>query len=84
VAWRPGLEHEILASRDVLDVAIVRPAGLYGGDGSIWKLWLEPIRNAAANNTSVSIFGNPAVRVVVVHKDDLADLYVKLVEQVRT
>jgi len=82
VAWRPDLESQILASRDILDVTIVRPALLYGGDGSIWKMWLEPIRQAAiGNGGEAAIFGDPASAVLLVHKDDLADLYVKVVEQ---
>lgn len=82
-SWRPDLEHQILEARNVLDIAIVRPALLYGGDGSLLKMWLEPVRQAAAAKGVASIVGDPSSPVTLVHKDDLADLYVRLVEQVR-
>lgn len=77
------MENKILASRDVLDVSIIRPAILYGGDGTIFKSWLEPVRQASvAGESTASVYGEPTSPLTVVHKDDLADVYVRLVDQV--
>lgn len=77
------MENKILASRDVLDVSIIRPAILYGGDGTIFKSWLEPVRQASvAGQSTASVYGEPTSPLTVVHKDDLADVYVRLVDQV--
>ncbi|KAG8877390.1 hypothetical protein FRB98_006733 [Tulasnella sp. 332] len=82
VAWRPAVEHQVLAAHDVLDVVIVRPSILYGGNGTICSLWLDPIYKAAKENASnVSIVGTPTTSITFVHKDDLADLFVKVVER---
>ncbi|KAG8872390.1 hypothetical protein FRB97_007701 [Tulasnella sp. 331] len=82
VAWRPAVEHQVLAAHDVLDVVIVRPSILYGGNGTICKLWLDAIYMAAKENApTATIVGTPTTRVTLIHKDDLADLFVKIVDQ---
>ncbi|KAG8851804.1 hypothetical protein FRB96_009079 [Tulasnella sp. 330] len=83
VAWRPKVEHNVLAARDVLDVAIIRPPLLYGGNGTHWSsLWLDRIYKALEQNApTVSIVGTATSPIALVHKDDLADLFVKVVDK---
>jgi nucleoside-diphosphate-sugar epimerase len=83
VSWRPEVESQVLASRDVIDVVIIRPALLYGGNGTIWNIFLDPIFNATKTGAkTVEAFGTPTTPITLVHKDDLADVYVRVVERV--
>jgi nucleoside-diphosphate-sugar epimerase len=80
-AWRPELERAVLASSDVLDVVVVRPALVYGRSSAIWTSLFEPLY-AAAQNSKVN--GGKEVEGVVkvpveeesrpglVHVDDVA------------
>ncbi|KNC99814.1 uncharacterized protein SPPG_05191 [Spizellomyces punctatus DAOM BR117] len=82
IAWRPDFERKILESRDILDVAIVRPSMLYGGNGSIWSVFFDPIiRAKKAGSNIATVLGAADLKVTSIHKDDLADLYVKIVEK---
>ena len=56
VAWRPELERSILASKDVLNVAIVRPALVYGYEHTIWSGYFGAILAAKKE-------GKPTVQV---------------------
>jgi len=80
--WRPDFENQVLASRDVLDAVVIRPSQLYGGNGTILTQWLDPIYKAAkAGENTATVFGTPDTKIVLTHKDDLATLYVKVVDK---
>ncbi|KAG8998307.1 hypothetical protein FRB93_013782 [Tulasnella sp. JGI-2019a] len=81
VAWRPEAEAAIMVAHDVLDVVVVRPSILYGGNGTICSVWLDPIYKAAKENAAtVSIPGSPTFSIALVHKEDLGNLYIKVVD----
>lgn len=83
VAWRPKLEQEILKTRDVLDVAILRPAMMYGGLSSIWGLLFGPILAAAgAKEDKATVQADPACITALAHVDDVALAYMKAAEKV--
>ena len=73
VEWRPGHEQAILAARDVLDVAIVRPSQVYGRTGWIWDSWFTPILEAKKSGSAepVEIPTNIDCRPAIVHIDDV-------------
>ena len=50
VAWRPQLERQILAVREVLDAMILRPAMMYGRESTFWGPFFGPIVEAAKSN----------------------------------
>ncbi|KAM5349829.1 hypothetical protein ACJ41O_006334 [Fusarium nematophilum] len=74
VAWRVGLENSILASSDVLDVAIVRPALIYGREGTIWTPFVLPLLQAGRSNSPdpVCIPLQPDSNPGLIHVDDVA------------
>jgi nucleoside-diphosphate-sugar epimerase len=70
-AWRPKLEQGILASSDVLDVAVVRPANIYGGLQKMWRPLLLPVRDAAKTEaTTVTIQTSEDSAPGLIHIDD--------------
>ena len=78
VAWRPGVEREVLAagSKGVRSI-VVRPGVVYG-----WGLGLAGIFVQAANEKGAAYYiGSGQNRWSLVHVEDLADLYVRLVEK---
>jgi nucleoside-diphosphate-sugar epimerase len=72
VAWRPAQEQAVLASKDVLNVMVVRPALVYGRSHAIWQSFFDPVIQAAktgAHNVEVALSkGRPAL----IHVDDVA------------
>ncbi len=83
VAWRPQLERDILASREVLDVAVLRPALMYGKTSSIWAILLAPILQAAQKKEgSTEVLYDPGCMQPLAHVEDVALGYVKMVEKV--
>ena len=85
VAWRPQLERDILspATRGVLDVAVLRPALMYGGTSSIWGIAFGPIFGAAMQKQdTVKVQAEPDCMAALAHVDDVAVGYVKAVEKV--
>jgi nucleoside-diphosphate-sugar epimerase len=80
VAWRTGLEKEVLNARDVLDVAIVRPALVYGRSSAIWTSLFSPLLQAARGQGEGNSASSAAVKIQVdddsrpglVHVDDVA------------
>ena len=72
-AWRAAHEQKILAARDVLDVAIIRPAMVYGRGGWIWDTWWSPILAArtASGNAKFQIPAPSDARPGVIHVDDV-------------
>src|SRR5258708_18295484 len=47
VAWRPAKEQSVLAAKDTLDVAVVRPGLIYGRSSAIWKSFFDPVVEGA-------------------------------------
>ena len=75
VAWRPSREQEVI--KDVnLNGIVIRPSVLYGRSGS----HLAPFFQSASEG-NVWYPGQPGGRLAVVHADDLANLYVRVVEK---
>ena len=70
MSWRSKHEKAILAARDVLDVAIVRPSQVYGW---IWNSWWRPILEAKKSGTTepVEVPTNLEIRPAIVHVDDV-------------
>jgi nucleoside-diphosphate-sugar epimerase len=50
IAWRSALEQQVLKSRDVLDVIVIRPALIYGRSHAIWKTFFNPVLEATKTN----------------------------------
>ncbi|KAI9758810.1 MAG: DEIH-box ATPase [Chaenotheca gracillima] len=83
VAWRPELERTVLASRDVLDVCIVRPGLVYGRSTPLFGLWLGPVFGAIqAKAKEVSITAEPNTYLSLIHVDDVGLGIHKAVEKV--
>ena len=71
-AWRPKFEQEVLATSDVLDSMVIRPALVYGRSSVLWTSLFEPIRTAAAAEAaSVSVAAILDSRPGIVHVDDV-------------
>ncbi|MBI3805479.1 MAG: NAD-dependent epimerase/dehydratase family protein [Nitrospirae bacterium] len=78
VAWRPAVERMVLesAGRGVTP-CIVRPGLVYGGAGGL----LAMLMASAEKEKAVRIVGEGRNHWPLVHRDDLADLYVRCVER---
>lgn len=83
VSWRVDLENAILASSNVLDVMILRPALVYGRQPAVWSSFIEPIFQATRNSTTKPIHVplDPKSRPGLIHVDDSATAFVKAVEK---
>ncbi|KAG0136832.1 hypothetical protein HOY82DRAFT_497791 [Tuber indicum] len=82
VAWRPATENELLSLSDVLDIAVIRPSMVYGGSGSIFSMLVAPIAAAVKEGASeVKVLGRK-FELSVIHKDDVADFTLKVVEKI--
>jgi nucleoside-diphosphate-sugar epimerase len=78
VAWRPA--HEQLAldmAKDGIRAVVVRPGIVYGGKGGLTGMFF----GAAAKGGAAQTVGDGANHWPMVHMDDLAELYVRLVER---
>jgi nucleoside-diphosphate-sugar epimerase len=78
VAWRPA--HEQLAldlAQDGIRAVVVRPGIVYGGKGGLTGLLFGP----AAKGGAAQTVGEGGNHWPMVHVDDLAELYVRLVER---
>lgn len=72
-SWRPVLERAVLASSNVLDVMVVRPALVYGRSHAIWHMFFGPIATAVREGSSlVSLAGDADSRPGLIHVDDVA------------
>ncbi|KAL6821448.1 hypothetical protein V8C40DRAFT_280732 [Trichoderma camerunense] len=82
VAWRVGLENSILASFDVLDVAVLRPALIYGYENTIWTSFILPLLQAARSGSSepVNVPLQADARPALIHVDDVATGFQKAIE----
>ncbi len=78
VAWRPAVE-ELIDNGMARGITawIIRPGVVYGGSGGITGMMFA----SAENEGAVRIVGDGKNHWSVVHRDDLADLYVRVVEQ---
>jgi len=79
VAWRPSVEREVLsAGTNGVRGIVLRPAVVYG-----WGLGLPGLFVQTANEKGAAYYiGSGQNRWPLVHVEDLADLYVRLVEKV--
>ncbi|MCJ1468243.1 hypothetical protein MMC07_006871 [Pseudocyphellaria aurata] len=74
VSWRPRHEQAILAAPDVLDVAIVRPAEIYGCESPLWgTYWSALVASARSESPakSIKLPVGPTARPPIVHVDDV-------------
>ncbi|KAI1746988.1 hypothetical protein F4782DRAFT_552610 [Xylaria castorea] len=84
VAWRPAHEQTVLAARDVLDVAILRPGAIYGRGSWVLSPWWGPLL-AASKSGSRDPVGVPVdakTRTGIVHVDDLAAAYLATADKI--
>lgn len=73
VAWRPAVEKLV---RKFEMGMVIRPGCVYGGKGGMFaNFWKQ------AEAGAVSIVGDGTNRWAKIHRDDLADLYVKLIDK---
>ncbi|KAL7931349.1 hypothetical protein V8C35DRAFT_310175 [Trichoderma chlorosporum] len=81
-AWRVDLENSILATSDVLEVAIIRPALIYGYENTIWTPFILPLLQAARNGTSetVNVPLQVDARPGLIHVDDVATGFQKAID----
>ncbi|SRR5579884_383505 len=78
VAWRPPVEQMVLqAAGRGITPCIIRPALVYGGAAGI----LAMLMASADKEKAVRIVGEGRNHWPLVHRDDLADLYVRCVER---
>jgi nucleoside-diphosphate-sugar epimerase len=78
VAWRPAVERLVLDSAGKnVRTAVIRPAMVYGRGGGILASFVQSARQTG----SVRIVGTGENRWTFVHVDDVADLYVRALEQ---
>lgn len=73
VEWRPAHEERVLATGG----AVLRPGCVYGGRQSLLGAWFA----AAEQNKPLQIVGDGTNRWAMVDVRELADLYVRAVEQ---
>ncbi|KAK1141738.1 hypothetical protein N8T08_008836 [Aspergillus melleus] len=73
-AWRPAHEQAILAARDTLEVAIVRPGAMYGRSSWVFDIWWSVLLETSitGNTDTVQVPANKAARTGIVHVDDAA------------
>ena len=74
VAWRPAHEQAILASRDVLDVAVLRPWMIYGRGSWVWGAWWGGLLAAkkSGSQKTIQVPADITARTGTVHVDDVA------------
>lgn len=77
VAPRPAIDEMVLrANNDAVKTTVIRPGCVYGGSGSLTALWFE----SAAKEGAARVVGDGNFRWAMVHREDLADLYVRTAE----
>lgn len=78
VSWRPLQENRVLdAANDMLATAVVRPGIVYGGAGGMISAFFE----SATREGAVRFVGDGSNRWSLVNRDDLADLYFRIVDR---
>jgi nucleoside-diphosphate-sugar epimerase len=84
LSWRPAVEKEILSAStgEALDVAIVRPALMYGRSQSAFGSYFGPMMRAAAQGVGeLGIAASREAMMALVHVDDCAAGVAALVEK---
>lgn len=77
VAWRPAHERDVLdAAGGTLVTAVVRPGNVYGGHGGSFGAFFRQ----ATDEGAPTVVGDGKNRWPAVHRDDLADLYIRVLE----
>ena len=77
VAPRPAVDAAVLSwNGGGLRTLVIRPGCVYGGAGSLTAAWFE----SATRHGAARIVGDGTNRWAMVHRDDLADLYVRAAE----
>lgn len=77
VAWRPAHEQQVLKSGHG---AVLRPGCVYGGRQSVLASWFA----AGASQQPLDVVGEGMNRWAMVNIADVADCYVRIVEQKKT
>lgn len=78
VAWRPPVEQTVLESAGRgITPCVIRPALVYGGAGGIIGMLMA----SAEKEKAIRIVGEGRNHWPLVHRDDLADLYLRCVER---
>ncbi|KAJ5733427.1 hypothetical protein N7493_002213 [Penicillium malachiteum] len=74
VSWRPSYKQAILAARDKLVVAILRPHTIYRRGSWVFGTWWNPLAEAAKSGSKspVKIPVDATARPGLVHVDDVA------------
>jgi len=78
--WRWAVEEKVLASTD-LYASVIRPALLYGHDGSLLQTLFKAAYEAAQKGEEFETFYRPDTRWMLVHADDCADLFLRVGER---
>ena len=74
---RPGHEQQVLdADGGLVRTLVLRPGCVFGGSGSLTSDWFA----SAADSGAARVVGPGENRWAMVHRDDLAELYVRAVE----
>lgn len=77
VAPRPAVDAAVLSwNGGGLRTLVIRPGCVYGGGGSLTAAWFE----SAARAGAARVVGDGTNRWAMVHRDDLADLYLRAAE----
>jgi nucleoside-diphosphate-sugar epimerase len=78
VAWRPAMEQRVLSARsDSVRAWVIRPGVVWGGSAGILSEWWA----GAVDKKAFRIVGDGKNRWPMVHRDDLAQLYRRVLEQ---
>ncbi len=84
VSWRPGHEQAILAARDTLNIAILRPGAMYGRTSWVWGTWWGGVL-AASKSGSMDAIQVPADCEAVtgcIHVDDVVSAFHAAVDRI--
>ncbi|CAJ0554499.1 Ff.00g130120.m01.CDS01 [Fusarium sp. VM40] len=83
VAWRVKHENAVLAASQVLDVAVLRPALIYGCESTIWTPFFLPLLQACRNGSpdTLQIALSVNSRPGLVHVSDVATGFKQAVER---
>lgn len=73
VSWRIPIDRQVINSN--VNTAVIAPAVVYGGQGGLPQLL------ASDGSAPVTLVGDGSQRWTLVHVDDLADLYVRVLEK---
>jgi nucleoside-diphosphate-sugar epimerase len=84
VIWRPMHEQAILAARDSLDVAIMRPSTIYGHASWVMSSWWAPFLSAkkSCNSDPVRVPADQKARMGMIHVDDVVAGYHAAIDRI--